>query len=345
MINCFIHLIYWGLGIVLWWFFKDWDNGIVQSWLYNYSVLTWILLFLLPLSWLCRHITCTFFPFVSRYTTIVNDVFASYDLSVVLLLSTQPIADDVLAVGLTRKAVYYLVSCNICALRRLSGWLRRLWTWCPLGCIRFVASPRWGKTIRLLCTDPIAVSSMCLFLDYKCVTRVLFYLFKSEHMPLLMMWWWLWGAFNIPEHVFVPLLFCVFVGWTYVNADDAANKYLYLKYTMWFFSNMDGLRQAVMIITLLCFFFFVIASEVFIYVKPENIYMPLIFCIFFLHMSVPMLPNTKYLLLSYTIWEYAVMIITVCVLWSFYSWASSYVFMDIAFYTSAAVVVSSAWQR
>jgi len=63
---------------------------------------------------------------------------------------------------------------------------------------------------------------------------VLFYLFKSEHMPLLMMWWWLWGAFNIPEHIFVPLLFCIVFGWTYVNADDAANKYLYLKYTMWF---------------------------------------------------------------------------------------------------------------
>jgi len=215
MINCFIHLIYWGLGIVLWWFFKDWDNEIVQSWLYNYFVLTWILVFSVPLSWPCRHITCTFFPFVSQYTTIVNDVFASYDLSVVLLLSTQPLANDV-----------YLVNCNICALRRLSGWLQWLWPWCPLCCIRFMASPRWGKTIPLLCTDPIAVSSMCLFLDYKCVTRVLFYLFKSKHMPLLMMWWWLWGDFSIPEHIIVPLLFYILVGWTYVDADDAANKCL-----------------------------------------------------------------------------------------------------------------------
>lgn len=80
----------------------------------------------------CLHRDCVvillahFFPFVSQYTAIVDDVFASYDLSVVLLLSTQPIADDVLAVGLTRNAVYYLVSCNICALRRLSGCLRRL---------------------------------------------------------------------------------------------------------------------------------------------------------------------------------------------------------------------------
>ena len=67
------------------------------------------------------------------------------------------------------------------------------------------------------------------------------------------------------------------------------------------FANMDGLREAVMIITLFMIFCFVIASEVFIYVKPENIYMPLIFCNFFPHMSVPMLPDTKYLLLSYTI--------------------------------------------
>ena len=74
----------------------------------------------------CRYITCTFLSVVTQFTSIVNDVFASYDLSVVLLLSTQPIADDVLAVGLTRKAVYYLVSSNICALRRLSGCLRRL---------------------------------------------------------------------------------------------------------------------------------------------------------------------------------------------------------------------------
>ena len=162
MINCFIHVIYWGLGIEQWWFFKDWDNRIVQWWLYNYFILPWILLFSVPLSWLCHYITCTFFPFVSQYTAIVNDVFASYDLSVVLLLSTQPIADDVLAVGLTRKAVYYLVSCNICALR-CRGWLRRLWPWCPLCCIRFLASPRWSKTIPLLCIDPIAVSSMCLF--------------------------------------------------------------------------------------------------------------------------------------------------------------------------------------
>ena len=55
----------------------------------------------------------TFYPFVSQYTSIVNDVFASYDLSVVLLLSTHPIANDVLGVGLTRKAIYYLVNCNI----------------------------------------------------------------------------------------------------------------------------------------------------------------------------------------------------------------------------------------
>ena len=54
-----------------------------------------------------------FYPFVSQHTSIVNDVFASYDLSVVLLLTTQPIANDVLAVALTRKAIYYLVNCNI----------------------------------------------------------------------------------------------------------------------------------------------------------------------------------------------------------------------------------------
>ena len=92
-------------------------------------------------------------------------------------------------------------------------------------------------------------------------------------------------------------------------------------------------------------FCFVIASEVFIYVKPENIYMPLLFCNFFPHMSVPMLLHTKYLLLSYTIWEYAVMIITVCVLCYFFPGTCSYVFMDIAFYTLAAVVVSCATRQ
>ena len=55
----------------------------------------------------------TFYPFVSQYTSIVNDVFASYDLLAVLLLSTHPIANNVLAVGLTRKAIYYLVNYNI----------------------------------------------------------------------------------------------------------------------------------------------------------------------------------------------------------------------------------------
>ena len=54
-----------------------------------------------------------FYPFVSQYTSIGNNVFASYDWSVVLLLSTHPIANDVLAVGLTRKAIYYLVNYNI----------------------------------------------------------------------------------------------------------------------------------------------------------------------------------------------------------------------------------------
>ena len=48
-----------------------------------------------------------FYPFVSQHASIVNDVFASYD------LSAHPIANDVLAVGLTRKAIYYLVNCNI----------------------------------------------------------------------------------------------------------------------------------------------------------------------------------------------------------------------------------------
>jgi len=61
----------------------------------------------------CRYITCTFLSVVTQFTSIVNDVFASYDLSVVLLLSTHPIANDVLAVGLTRKAIYYLVNYNI----------------------------------------------------------------------------------------------------------------------------------------------------------------------------------------------------------------------------------------
>ena len=113
MINCFIHAIYWGLGIVWWWFVKGCDNGIVQWWLYNYFILPWNLLFAMPLWWLCSYITCTFFPFVTQFTSIVNDVFASYDLSVVLLLSTHPIASDVLPVRLTRKPIYYLLNCNI----------------------------------------------------------------------------------------------------------------------------------------------------------------------------------------------------------------------------------------
>ena len=53
-------------------------------------------------------------------------------------------------------------------------------------------------------------------------------------MPLLMMWWCLWGSFNKPEHIFVPLLLCIFFHWPYVNANDATNIYLYLKYMMWF---------------------------------------------------------------------------------------------------------------
>ena len=178
-------------------------------------------------------------------------------------------------------------------------------------------------------------------LDYKCVTMVLFYLFKSKHMPLLMMWWWLWGAFNIPEHIFVPLLFCIFFGWPYVNANDAANKYLYLKYTMWFLLAYEKRSW------LSLFYDFLLCHcEWGIHICQTWKYIHAIAILqFFPHMSVPMLLDNKYLLLSYTIWEYSVMIITVCVLWSFYSGASSYVFMDIAFYTSAVVVVSSGWQR
>jgi len=62
-------------------------------------------------------------------------------------------------------------------------------------------------------------------------------------MPLLMMWWWLWGAFSIPEHIIVPLLFCILVGWTYVDVDDAANKCLYLKYMMWFFLTCKACKK------------------------------------------------------------------------------------------------------
>ena len=78
MINCFIHVIYWGLGIVQWWFFKDWDNGIVQWWLYNYFILPWILLFSMPLWWLCRYNTCTF----------IHLLVSIYPLSMMSLLHT-----------------------------------------------------------------------------------------------------------------------------------------------------------------------------------------------------------------------------------------------------------------
>jgi len=72
-------------------------------------------------------------------------------------------------------------------------------------------------------------------------------------------------------------------------------------------------------LSLFCGFLFVIASEVFLHVKPDNIYMPLLFCIFSpTHVSGNVAWH-KYLLLNYTMWEYAVMITTVCVLWSFYS--------------------------
>jgi hypothetical protein len=51
------------------------------------------------------------------------------------------------------------------------------------------------------------------------------------------------------------------------------------------------------------------------YVKPGNISISLLFCVFFRHVNDNNAGN-KYILLIYTIWEYAVMITTV--LWSFF---------------------------
>jgi hypothetical protein len=78
-------------------------------------------------------------------------------------------------------------------------------------------------------------------------------------------------------------------------------------------------------------FLLFIASEVFIYVKHDNIYMPLLFCNFFPRMSVAMLLDTKYLLLNYTMWEYAVIIIAGCASWSFYSGGISICFHGYCF--------------
>ena len=163
-------------------------------------------------------------------------------------------------------------------------------------------------------------------------------------MPLLMMWWWLWGAFNIPGHIFVPLLFCIFFGWPYVNASDAANKYLYLKYTMWFLQTWTACDKRLWLS--LFYDFLLCHCEWGIHICQTWKYLHAIAILQFSpHRSVAMLLATKYLLLNYTMWEYAVMIITVCVLWSFYSGAFPYVFMDIAFYTSVVVGVSSGWPR
>ena len=126
--------------------------------------------------------------------------------------------------------------------------------------------------------------------------------------------------------IFSCLCYFAFFGWPYVNANDAGDRYLFLKYRKWFLPTWTGCPQAnpsrfaelnksmqswLQLFYDLCR----VASEAFPYAKPDNIYVPLLFYLFPPHVNDNVVGN-KYLLLNYTIWEDAVMIITV--LWSFF---------------------------
>jgi len=85
-----------------------------------------------------------------------------------------------------------------------------------------------------------------------------------------------------------------------------------------------------------------VASDAFPYAKPDNIYMPLLFYLFPPHVNDNVAGN-KYLLLNYTIWEDAVMIITV--LWSFFwSQVTIYCFLHFGCSWRALRVVTLLWK-
>ena len=162
----------------------------------------------------------------------------------------------------------------------------------------------------------------------------------------------------INQNIFLCLCYFGFFGWPYVNGNDAANRYPFLKYMMWFLLTWTGcprgnpscfaaLNKSIWSrLSLFCGFLFVIASEVFLYVKPDNIYMPLLFCIFSPHMSVAMLLHTNIFFSTIPCenmqsWLPPFVFYDLFILISSESFSD--VFMDIAFYTSAAVGVSSGW--
>jgi hypothetical protein len=161
--------------------------------------------------------------------------------------------------------------------------------------------------------------------------------------------WWCDDACEvllIDLNIFLCLCYFAFFGWPYVNASDAANIYLFLKYTLWFlltwtacprvnpscFAALDKSMRSWLSLFYV-FFCFVIVSEVFIYVKPDNIYMPLLFCNFSPHMSVAMLFDTKYLLLNYTMWicchDYQWMCFMIFLFWSIFICFHGYCFLQL----------------
>ena len=85
--------------------------------------------------------------------------------------------------------------------------------------------------------------------------------------------------------IFSCLCYFAFFGWPYVNANDAGDRYLFLKYRKWFLPTWTGCPQAnpsrfeelnksmqswLRLFYDLCR----VASEAFPYAKPDNIYVP-----------------------------------------------------------------------
>ena len=105
---------------------------------------------------------------------------------------------------------------------------------------------------------------------------------------------------------------------------------------------MDGLRQAVMIITLLWFFALSLRVR---YSYMSNLKIFTCHCYFAIfsrtcQFQCCLTPNIFFSAIPF---ENMQSWLSMFVFYALFSGASSYFFMDIAFYTSAAVVVSSGW--
>jgi hypothetical protein len=66
---------------------------------------------------------------------------------------------------------------------------------------------------------------MCLW--YSLLILVWAYAVADDVLiPNLIIWQYLWGVSNTPDHIFKALLLFFFV-WPYVHANNARNKYLF----------------------------------------------------------------------------------------------------------------------